>query len=164
MSYIQARTPSSINAFAFSFTPSQNPDYGLPDTPMDIVVWASPNTRNFLPVTRLSENMPTSVSESYTSPIVFTDGDSRFLRFQVMQTIGNRADSHIFAMSEFQLHDAVIDEAESPYYLQPDVKVAFDALQAELQTMRMRIGAGTASLGECDGHQGCQGFGIQYPQ
>ena len=53
-------------------------------------------------------------------------------------------------MSEFQLHDAVIDEAESPYYLQPDVKVAFDALQAELQTMRMRIGAGTASANDCE--------------
>ena len=150
MSYIQARTSSSINAFAFSFTPSQNPEYGLPDTPMDIIVYASPNTRNFLPVTRLTEDMPTSISESYTSPVIFTDGDSRFMRFQVMQTIGNRADSHIFAMSEFQLHEAVIDEAESPYYLNPNVKVAFDALQAELQTMRMRIGAGTASANDCE--------------
>lgn len=150
MSYIQARTSSSINAFAFSFTPSQNPEYGLPDTPMDIIVYASPNTRNFLPVTRLTEDMPTSISESYTSPVIFTDGDSRFMRFQVMQTIGNRADSHIFAMSEFQLHEAVIDEAESPYYLNPNVKDAFDALQAELQTMRMRIGANTASGDDCE--------------
>ena len=76
--------------------------------------------------------------------------DGYHLLSSVMQTIGNRADSHIFAMSEFQLHEAVIDEAESPYYLQPDVKVAFDALQAELQTMRMRIGAGTASANDCE--------------
>ncbi len=150
MSYIQARPSSSISAFAFSFTPSQNPEYGLPDTPMDIIVYASPNTRNFLPVTRLTEDMPTSISESYTSPVIFTDGDSRFLRFQVMQTIGNRADSHIFAMSEFQLHEAVIDEAESPYYLNPDVKDAFDALKTELQAIRVRIGANTASADDSE--------------
>ena len=148
MSYIQARMTSDISAFAFSFTPSQNPEWGLPDIPVDFFVYASPNTnqRNLLPVARLTENMPSAVGESYTSPVIFTDGTARLLRFQVMQTIGKRADSHIFAMSEFQIHEAVIDEVASPYYQKDGVKEAFDALQTELQTMRNLIGAGTVSV------------------
>ena len=149
MSYIQARTSSAVNAFAFSFTPSQHLDYGLTDIPTDISISASPTTRNFLPVTRIAEGMPTSISESYTSPVIFTDGSSRFLRFQVMQTIGKRSDSRVFAMSEFQVHSAIIDEAESPYYLRPQVKEAFDALMAELQTLRSRIGANAATADDC---------------
>ena len=139
MSYIQAHLSSSSNAYAFSFTPSQNPEYGLPDIPVDIIVSASPNTRNLLPVARLTEGMPSSISESYTSPVIFTDGNTRYLRFQVMETIGKRANSHIFAMSEFQIHEAIIDEEASPYYLMPLVKEAFDALQAEMQAMRSAI-------------------------
>lgn len=141
MSYIQSRFSSDIQAFAFSFTPSQDPEYGLSDTPSDIIISASPSMRNLLPVARITEGLPTSISDSYTSPVLFTDGASRFLRFQVMQTIGNRADSHIFAMSEFQVHDAIIDEAASPYYQKPEVKEAFDALQTELQSMRSNIAA-----------------------
>ena len=145
MSYIQARISSNVSAFAFSFTPSQNPEYGLPDIPTDFFIYASPNTRNLLPVAQLTDGLPTSISENYTSPVIFTDGDSRVLRFQVMQTIGKRADSHIFAMSEFQVHNAVIDEAESPYYQKPGVKEAFDALQAELKSMRNLIGTNTVT-------------------
>ena len=139
MSYIQARLTNGINAFVFTFTPSQSPDYGLSDIPVDIIVSASPTTRNFLPVTRLSENMPSSISEDYTSPVIFTDGASRNLRFQVMRTLGKRADSHIFAMSEFQIHAVTIDEQASPYYQKPWVKEAFDSLLVELQTMRSLI-------------------------
>ncbi len=139
MSYIQARTSGDVKAFAFSFTPSQNEEYGLPDTPSDIVVSASSTMRNLLPVAEITEGLPTDISESYVSPVIFTDGAARFLRFQVMQTIGKRADSHIFAMSEFQMHDAIIDEAESPYYLRPNVKEAFDDLLAALQQMHSRI-------------------------
>ena len=139
MSYIQGRVSGSLSAFAFSFTPSQNPEYGLPDIPSDIFVQTSATSQNLLPVAHLTEGMPTSISESYTSPVIFTDGNSRFLRFQVNKTIGNRADSHIFAMSEFQIHEAVIDENESPYYIKPGVKEAFDALQTELQSFRALI-------------------------
>ena len=149
MSYIQARTSSAVDAFAFSFTPSQHPEYGLTDIPTDISVTASSTTRNFLPVARITEGMPKSIDESYTSPVIFTDGSTRFLRFQVMQTIGKRSDSRVFAMSEFQVHQAIIDEAESPYYLRPKVKEAFDALMSELQTLRTRIGANTATADDC---------------
>ena len=121
MSYIQASTPSEVTAIAFSFTPSQNPEYGLPDIPNDILITASPNTQNLLPVARLSEGFPSSISDSYTSPVIFTDGKTRILRFQVMQTVGNRANSHVFAMSEFQIHEAIIDETASPYYTKPAV-------------------------------------------
>ena len=145
MSYIQASLPKAMNAFAFSFTPSQHEEWGLPDTPSDILITASSTTRSFLPVVRLAEDMPTSVSESYTSPVIFTDGGTRFVRFQVMKTLGNRADSHIFAMSEFQVHDVIIDENKSPYYQKEGVKEAFDALQAELQSIRPRVVAGTTS-------------------
>ena len=145
MSYIQARVSSNLSAFAFSFTPSQNPDYGLPDIPSDIIVSASASTRNLLPLARLNENLPTSISETYTSPVIFSDTDVRVLRFQVMQTIGNRENSHVFAMSEFQVHEAVIDEEKSPYYLKTNVKEAFDALQTELQAFRSLIVAGTVS-------------------
>jgi len=83
--------------------------------------------------------MPTSISQSYHSPVIFTDAAMRFLRFQVMQTVGKRDDSHIFAMSEFQIHEAEIDEDASPYFLSPTVKEAFDALQTELQRVRPLI-------------------------
>ena len=145
MSYIQARFSSDIQAFAFSFTPSQNAEYGQADIPSDIIVTASSSMRNLLPVAQISEGLPTNISDIYTSPVLFTDGGSRFLRFQVMQTIGNRADSHIFAMSEFQVHNAIINETESPYYQRPDVKEAFDALMTELQAFRPRIGANTVT-------------------
>ena len=145
MSYIQARLSGDIQAFAFSFTPSQNPEYGLPDIPTDIIVSSSSSMRNLLPVAQLTENLPTAISESYTSPVIFTDGASRFLRFQVMQTLGKRADSHIFAMSEFQIHDVIIDENASPYYQRPEVKEAFDALQTELQEMRSRIASNSVT-------------------
>ena len=79
MSYIQASTPSEVTAIAFSFTPSQNPEYGLPDIPNDILITASPNTQNLLPVARLSEGFPSSISDSYTSPVIFTDGKTRTL-------------------------------------------------------------------------------------
>jgi protoheme ferro-lyase len=62
-----------------------------------------------------------------------------------METIGKRADSHIFAMSEFQVHNVTIDEEASPYYMKPTVKEAFDALMAETQAMRSLIVAGTVS-------------------
>ena len=141
MPYLQARVASPVNAFAFSFTPSQHPTYGQPDIPADIIVTATPNARNYLTVARLAEGMPSSISESYVSPVIFTDGESRFVRFNVMQTLGKREGSRVFAMSEFQIHDVVIDENESPYYQRTVVKEAFDALQAELQAMRELIGA-----------------------
>ena len=150
MPYIQARLTSNVNAFAFTFTPSQHAEYGQTDIPTDIIVSASPNTRNLITVARLTENMPTSISESYTSPVIFTDGDSRVLRFQVMETVGRREDSRVFAMSEFQIHEAVIDEDESPYYQKAGVKEAFDALQTELQTMRSLIVANTVTAEDRD--------------
>ena len=145
MSYIQAHLTNLPIAFAFSFTPSQNPDYGLSDIPVDIVVTASPNTRNFLPVAHLTEGMPTSISESYTSPVLFTDSTTRYLRFQVMETIGKRENSHVFAMSEFQIHNAIIDEEASPYCIKPQVKEAFDALQSEMKAIHLAIGEGTVT-------------------
>ena len=150
MSYIQARTPKALNAFAFSFTPSQHPEYGRTDIPSDIVITTSSSTRNFLQVNRIYEDLPTSISESYTSPVIFTDGNTRFIRFEVMKTLGNRENSHVFAMSEFQLHDVIIDENESPYYIKEGVKEAFDALQAQLQSIRPRISAGTANMEDCN--------------
>lgn len=145
MSYIQARFSKEINAFCFSFIPSQNAEYGLPDIPTDIIVSASPSTKNFLPVARLTEHMPSAISEDYQSPILFTDGASRSLRFQVMHTVGSRADSHIFAMSEFQVHDVTIDEDASPYYQKLWVKDAFDALQEQMQAIRPLITGGTVT-------------------
>ena len=145
MSYIQAHLTNLPIAFAFSFTPSQNPDYGLSDIPVDIVVTASPNTRNFLPVAHLTEGMPTSISESYTSPVLFTDSTTRYLRFQVMETIGKRENSRVFAMSEFQIHNVIIDEEVSPYCIKPQVKEAFDALQSEMKAIHLAIGEGTVT-------------------
>ena len=150
MSYLQARFTKDLNAFCFSFIPSQNAEYGLPDIPTDIIVSASLTPKNFLPVARFTKNMPSAISESYQSPVIFTDGPVRNLRFQVMRTIGNRADSHIFAMSEFQVHDAVIDEEASPYYQKAWVKEAFDALQVQMQTIRPLITSGTVTADDRD--------------
>ncbi|MBQ6191933.1 MAG: DUF3472 domain-containing protein [Bacteroidaceae bacterium] len=145
MSFIQARVSNNLNAIAFSFTPSQNPEYGLPDIPTDITVYSSSTTNNLLPIAKLSEDMPSSISESYVSPVIFSDGASRFLRFQVMKTIGNRENSRVFAMSEFQVHNAIIDEEASPYYRKANVKEAFDDLMTLLQDMRTRIGNGNVT-------------------
>ena len=140
MSYIQTRMTNPLDAFCFSFSPSQNAEYGQPDIPQDIIVSASSTTRNFLPVARIEEGLPQSISDDYISPAIFTDGGSRNLRFQVMRTYGNRANSHIWAMSEFQVHPVTIDEEASPYYQKPLVREAFDALQEQLQNMRTLIG------------------------
>ena len=48
-------------------------------------------------------------------------------------------------MSEFQVHKAIIDEDASPYYIKPEVKEAFDALQTEMQTMRTLIVSNSAT-------------------
>ena len=69
----------------------------------------------------------------------------RNFRFQVLQTYGNRADSHIFAMSEFQMHPVVFDEAASPYYQKPWVKTAFDALSSQLYKYRSHIANNTVT-------------------
>lgn len=140
MSYIQTRMTSPVDAFCFSFSPSQNDEYGQPDIPQDIIVSVSTVARNFLPVARIDKDLPQSISEDYISPAIFTDGGSRNIRFQVMRTYGDRANSHIWAMSEFQVHPVIIDEETSPYYQKPVVKEAFDALQEQLQTIRPLIG------------------------
>ena len=144
--YIQAKLSADIQAFCFTFTPSQNVEYGQPDIPQDIIVSASPSTRNkFLTVARLKDDFPQTISESYTSPILFTDSAMRYLRFQVMRTYGQRSDSRVWAMSEFQIHPAVIDEASSPYYQKTWVKDAFDALQAQLLAIRALIDTGSVT-------------------
>jgi len=149
MSYLQAHLTPALTAFAFSFTPSQNPEYGLADTPTNIVVSASPNTRSFVPVAELTEGLPSDISESYVSPVIFTDGTTRYLRFQVLGTIGQRADSHIFAMSEFQVHKVIIDEEASPYYMLPEqIQPPFDDLLTQMQTMHPLISAGTATAAD----------------
>ncbi len=150
MSYLQGRLTKAVNAFAFSFTPSQHEEYGRTDIPSDIDITVSSSTRNFLTVARLTDGLPTSISESYTSPVIFTDGNTRFVRLNVMQTLGNRENSRVFAMSEFQMHDVIIDEGASPYYFKPGVKEAFDALQTELQTMRTHISSGIANTEDCN--------------
>lgn len=137
--YIQAKFTQDIEAFCFTFTPSQNAQYGQPDIPQDIIVSCSPTTRNFLTIRRLNEDMPQTVSDTYTSPILFTDGNARNLRFQVLRTYGQREDSRVWAMSEFQIHSVVIDEEASPYYQRTNVRDAFDALQAQLQATRNLI-------------------------
>lgn len=143
--YIQAKFAQDITAFCFTFTPSQNAQYGQPDIPQDIIVSCSPTTNNFLTLVRLDEGMPQTISESYTSPILFTDGDARNMRFQVMRTYGQREDSRVWAMSEFQIHSVTIDEEASPYHQKPWVKEAFDALLAQLQTTRALIAEDTAT-------------------
>ena len=148
MSYIQARLSTPPTAFAFSFTPSQNAEWGLPDIPVDFVVSASPDKNNFLPVAHLTEGMPSDISENYISPIIFTDGNTHYVRFQVLETIGKRENSHIFAMSEFQMHNIIFDEEASPYYLSEEVREAFDALQAEMQNIHSQIGAGTVTAAD----------------
>ena len=94
---------------------------------------------------RLNENFPQTVNESYTSPILFTDGATRNLRFQVTRTYGQRSEGRVWAMSEFQVHDIIIDEEASPYHQKPWVKEAFDALQAQLQATRTLIADNTAT-------------------
>ena len=69
----------------------------------------------------------------------------RNLRFQVMRTYGQREDSRVWAMSEFQIHSVAISEILSPYYTRTNVRNAFDALQAQLQATRQLIADGTVT-------------------
>ena len=66
----------------------------------------------------------------------------------MLETIGKRENSHIFAMSEFQMHNIIFDEEASPYYLSEEVREAFDALQAEMQNIHSQIGAGTVTAAD----------------
>ena len=143
--YLQARLSAEVQAFCFTFTPSQNAQYGQPDIPQDIIVSASPTARNFLTVARLNNDFPQAVNETYTSPILFADGPMRNLRFQVMRTAGQREDGRVWAMSEFQVHTVAISQTLSPYYTRTNVHAAFDALQAQLQATRQLIADGTVT-------------------
>ena len=142
--YLQARLAQPLQAFVFTFTPSQNSQYGQTDIPQDIIVSASSDARNYLTIGRLDDGFPQTIRDKYTSPIMFTDGATIGLRFQVMSTAGQREDGRVWAMSEFQIHPVEFDEA-SPYNAKPWVKEAFDALQQQLQTMRAAIIGGNVT-------------------
>ena len=150
MPYIQARVTMPQNAFCFSFTPSQNPQYGQPDIPIDIVVSGAHDTKHFLPFAHLTEGMPENISDTYTSPVIFADSTMRSLRFQVLRTRGERDESRVFAMSEFQIYPVTFDEDTSPYYQNPTVRIAFDQLRHQLQATRTSLVNGTAFAEDSD--------------
>ena len=144
--YIQAKLRSNVNAFYLTFTPSQSAQYGKPDIPADIRIYTSTSPKGFSFVTELTEGLPTEISQTYTSPVIFCGQDIRYVRVEVLSTLENRDGGRVFAMSEMQMHPAVIDEEASLYCQRPWVKEAVDHLSSELAFMREAINAKTVTL------------------
>ena len=134
--YVQARLVTDVPAFYFTFTPSQHQQYGRPDIPQHIRIYTSPTPKDFSFVKELTEDLPTETDQVYTSPVIFSGQSIRNVRVEVLSTIENRDNGRVFAMSEMQMHPAVIDESASLYCLRPWVKEAVDALSEELTVMR----------------------------
>ena len=65
-------------------------------------------------------------------------------------TLENRDGGRVFAMSEMQIHPAVIDEEASLYCQRPWVKEAVDALSLEVQLMHDVIQAKTVTSEDAD--------------
>lgn len=143
--YIQARMRSDINAFYLTFTPSQSAQYGRSDIPADIRIYASPTSKGFSFIKEITEGLPTEISQTYTSPVIFCGQDIRYVRVEVLSTLENRDGGRVFAMSEMQLHPAVVDEEASLYCQRPWVKEAVDDLSTELAVMRTAINAKTVT-------------------
>ena len=143
--YIQARLTEDVKAFYLTFTPSQHAQYGRPDIPQDVHIYTSPTKSDFDFICELTEEMPQEINEVYTSPVIFSGQDIRYLRFECLSTLENRDGGRVFAMSELQAHPAVIDSTASLYILRPWVKEAVDDLSAELTTMRSAIHSKTVT-------------------
>lgn len=137
--YVQARLITDVPAFYLTFTPSQHPQYGQPDIPQHIRIYTSPTPKDFSLVKELTEGLPTETDQVYTSPVIFSGQPVRNVRVEVLSTIENRDNGRVFAMSEMQMHPAVIDESASLYCQRPWVKEAVDALGEELTVMRNLI-------------------------
>ena len=148
--YVQARLTTSVPAFYLTFTPSQSPQYGKSDIPAEVRIYTSTSTTGFSLVGEINEGLPTEIDQVYTSPVIFSGQDIRYVRMEVLSTLENRDGGRVFAMSEMQIHPAVIDEEASLYCQRPWVKEAVDALSLEVQLMHDVIQAKTVTSEDAD--------------
>lgn len=146
-SYIQLRLAKAQPGIYFKFTPSQSADYGLSDMPVEMTVFGSADNKAWDQVAVLRDDFPTSIKETYTSPIIDFGKTYQYIRFQVDRTHGNRdGGNHIFAISEFNAYAVTQDEARSPYNNSEGVKTAADRLQTVLATVRSALAEDAASI------------------
>ena len=146
-SYIQLRFMSAQSAIQFRFTPSQNVDYGLSDLPVDITVLASADMKTWEQVAHLTEGFPSSISETYTSPVISFGKPCRAVRFQVNRTYGNRGGNpHIFAVSEMNVYGATENQETSLYYRSEAVQTAIDTMMNVLEEARAAMNQASVSL------------------
>ena len=137
--YVQAKLTTTVPAFYLTFTPSQHTQYGRPDIPQDLRIYTGTTRSELDFICELTENMPSEVSEVYTSPAIFSGQDIGFVRLECLSTLENRDGGRVFAMSEMQIHPAAIDSLASLYCQRPWVREAVDDLSQEIATMRDRI-------------------------
>lgn len=145
-SYIQLRFPAKQTAMCFSFIPSQNANYGEPDMPADMTIMASEDNKTWGQVANLSEGFPSSISETYTSPIIPFGKPCQYVRYVVNQTYGNRdGNNRIFAVSEMKVYGASESQENSLYYNNEEVKNAIDTMMNVLDETRAAVKASEAS-------------------
>ncbi|MBR4534184.1 MAG: DUF3472 domain-containing protein [Bacteroidaceae bacterium] len=143
--YVQAKLTTPVPAFYLTFTPSQHAQYGRPDIPQDLRIYTGVSRSAFDFICELTDDFPTEVSETYTSPAIFSGQDIGFIRMECLATLENRDGGRVFAMSELQLHPALVDSTASLYCQRPWVRDAVDALSQEIATMRDHIHAKSAT-------------------
>ncbi len=134
--YVQAKLTTPVPAFYITFTPSQHTQYGRPDIPQDLRIYTGTSRSNLDFICELAEDMPSEVSEVYTSPAIFSGQDIGFVRMECLSTLENRDGGRVFAMSELQIHPALVDSAASLYCQRPWVQEAVDDLGQEIAAMR----------------------------
>ena len=137
--YVQAKLTTPVPAFYLTFTPSQHTQYGRPDIPQHLRISTGINRTDLDYICELTEDFPTEVSEVYTSPVIFSGQDIGFVRLECLSTLENRDGGRVFAMSELQLHPALVDSTASLYCQRPWVRDAVDDLSQEIATMRDHI-------------------------
>ena len=137
--YVQAKLTTTVPAFYLTFTPSQHTQYGRPDIPQDLRIYTGTTRSDLDFICELTEDMPSEVSDVYTSPAIFSGQDIGFVRLECLSTLENRDGGRVFAMSEMQIHPAAIDSLASLYCQRPWVREAVDNLSQEIATMRDRI-------------------------
>lgn len=131
--YLQVSLDKSIKSFSVQIS-RRNASEGFKDAPTQMAIYGSRDGKTWSYAT--TYNMVWTASKSYefqTTPPIMLDQAYTHLRFVVEKTSENRHvsgfDHPYFSLSEFQLYEVEVDEANSTYYTVSGMKEAVDDLR-----------------------------------
>lgn len=124
-------------------------DNGQLHRPLDFTITATNDTVNG-PWTQVKSITNINTDDNfrdYYSPLVQADKAYRFYRFSVHQTYSHAAYNNIeyWDAGRFQVYPATLDEANSPYYYDANIKAAADKVKDLIAKASSEYAAGTAT-------------------